>query len=73
MVVRDNIKTTRPSDKLDAKKLGPFKIRSAVGTRSFRLDLPSSMSKVHPVFHVSFSNTTLRTISQAGHATSTAR
>jgi hypothetical protein len=52
-LLRDNIKTTRPSDKLDVKKLGPFKIHSAVGTRSFRLHLPQSMSKVHPVFHVS--------------------
>lgn len=52
-LIRSNIKTTRPSDKLDAKRLGPFKIHEAVGTRSFRLNLPPSMSKVHPVFHVS--------------------
>jgi hypothetical protein len=52
-LLRKHIKTTRPSDKLDSKKLGPFKIIEAVNTRSFRLALPSSMSKVHPVFHVS--------------------
>lgn len=52
-LVRKNIKTTRPSDKLDAKKLGPFTILEAVNTRSFRLELPHTMSKVHPVFHVS--------------------
>jgi hypothetical protein len=52
-LLRKNIKTTRPSDKLDARKLGPFKIIEAVNSRSFRLQLPSSMSKVHPVFHVS--------------------
>jgi len=52
-LIRKNIRTTRPSDKLDAKKLGPFKILAAVNTRSFRLALPPTMSKVHPVFHVS--------------------
>jgi hypothetical protein len=52
-LVRSHIKTTRPSDKLDAKKLGPFKIVEAVNSRSFRLQLPASMSRIHPVFHVS--------------------
>lgn len=52
-LLRSNIKTTRPSDKLDAKKLGPFKIIEAVNSRAFRLQLPASMSRVHPVFHVS--------------------
>lgn len=52
-LVRTNIKTTRPSLKLDAKKFGPYPIAEAVGTRSFRLQLPKSMSKIHPVFHVS--------------------
>ena len=52
-LLRSNIKTARPSDKLDAKKLGPFKIVEAVNSRAFRLQLPASMSRVHPVFHVS--------------------
>lgn len=52
-LLRKHIKTTRPSTKLDAKKLGPFKILQAVGTRSFKLELPTSMSRLHPVFHVS--------------------
>jgi hypothetical protein len=52
-LLRRHIKTSRPSDKLDYRKLGPFKIIAPVGTRSFRLDLPASMSRIHPVFHVS--------------------
>jgi hypothetical protein len=52
-LVRKHIRTTRPSDKLDSYKLGPFKILAAVGTRAFRLELPAQMSNLHPVFNVS--------------------
>jgi hypothetical protein len=47
-----NIKTTRPSKKLDYKQLGPFKIIEKIGTRAYKLELPQSMSRIHPVFHV---------------------
>jgi len=50
-LLRRNIATTRPSDKLDYKRLGPFPITAQVGKAAFRLQLPASM-KVHPVFHV---------------------
>ena len=53
MLKRTNIKTTRPSNKLDVKNLGPFKITEIVNTRSVRLQLPSTMARLHPVFHVS--------------------
>src|SRR5436309_2045740 len=46
-----NIKTTRPSKKLDDKMLGPFKVLAAVGT-SYRLQLPVTM-RIHDVFHPS--------------------
>jgi len=46
-----NIKTTRPSKKLDDKMLGPFKVLEAVGT-SYRLQLPTTM-RIHDVFHPS--------------------
>ena len=47
-----DLKTTRPSKKLDLKYGGPFKVISKVGTHAYRLELPSTM-KNHPVFHVS--------------------
>jgi len=52
LLKRTNVRTTRPSDKLDFKLLGPFKILKIVGTSAYRLDLPATM-KVHPTFHVS--------------------
>jgi hypothetical protein len=51
-LLRRYIKTTQPSPKLDSKRLGPFPITAAIGTRAFRLALPPTM-KIHPVFHVS--------------------
>jgi len=51
---RRHITTTRPSSKLDVKRLGPFKVLEAVGDSklAFRLELPAQM-RIHPVFHVS--------------------
>ena len=46
-----NIKTQRPSKKLDWKRLGPFRIEEVVSSHAYRLALPSTM-KVHDVFHV---------------------
>jgi RNase H-like domain found in reverse transcriptase/Reverse transcriptase (RNA-dependent DNA polymerase)/Integrase zinc binding domain/Retroviral aspartyl protease len=53
MLKRTNIRTKRPSDKLDVKNLGPFKILEKINSRSFHLELPQSLSQLHPVFHVS--------------------
>jgi transposase InsO family protein len=47
-----NLKTQRPSKKLDFKKLGPFEIVSKIGSSSFKLRLPDTM-KIHDVFHAS--------------------
>ena len=46
---------TRPSQKLDVKRMGPFKILGVVGDgkMAYRLELPARMGKIHPVFHVS--------------------
>ena len=51
---RRNIETTRPSQKLDQKRLGPFKIVDVVGESkaAFKLKLPPHWH-IHPVFHVS--------------------
>jgi hypothetical protein len=46
-----NISTTRPSRKLDFKRLGPFKVNLALGKDVYHLILPISLSRVHQVFH----------------------
>ena len=46
-----NIRTERPSKKLDWKRLGPFTIDHRIGLQAYRLKLPPSM-RIHPVFHV---------------------
>jgi hypothetical protein len=46
-----NIKTARPSKKLNNKMLGPFKILKTVRT-SYRLQLPTIM-RIHDVFYPS--------------------
>jgi hypothetical protein len=51
-LTRRNIKTTRPSDKLDWKKIGPFKIEKVIGKVNYRLKLPQHM-RINPVFHIS--------------------
>jgi hypothetical protein len=51
-LLRKNIQTKRPSDKLDHKKLGPFRIEEVKGPVNFKLALPKTM-KIHPVFHIS--------------------
>ena len=49
---RRHVGSTRPSSKLDVRRLGPFLVIGQIGTSSYRLELPSSV-KIHPVFHVS--------------------
>ncbi|KAI0999837.1 hypothetical protein K3495_g8361 [Podosphaera aphanis] len=53
-----NIKTLRPSKKLDFKRGGPYKITQSVGKYAFKLDLPKS-ARIHPVFHVSLLSPTV--------------
>jgi hypothetical protein len=52
MIDARNMKTKRPSKKLDHKKIGPVKILKKIGTRAFRVELPTTI-EVHNVFHVS--------------------
>ena len=42
-----------PSSKLRPRFLGPFSVTHVISPVSYRLALPSAMSRVHPVFHVS--------------------
>ena len=51
MVNMKNMRTKRPSKKLDHKRLGPVEVIEAVGKRAFRLKLPPE-ARNHPVFHV---------------------
>ena len=47
-----NIRTQRPSKKLDHKQIGPYEILRKLGPTSYELKLPESM-RIHPVFHSS--------------------
>ena len=51
-LLRRHVATTRPSSKLDVRRLGPFDILEQIGNSAYRLGLPPQM-KIHPVFHVS--------------------
>ena len=46
-----NLRSDRPSKKLDYKRLGPYEILEQVNAVSFRLKLPNNF-KIHDVFHV---------------------
>jgi hypothetical protein len=39
--------------KLSPRYIGPYLITTRVGSLAYRLQLPESMARVHPVFHVS--------------------
>ena len=51
-LLRRNIKTIRPSDKLDYKKFGPFKIKRNIKDINYKLHLPLTI-RIHSVFHIS--------------------
>lgn len=50
-LLTDNIRTDRPSRKLDNQQIGPYRIMAKKGY-SYQLDLPASMG-IHKVFHAS--------------------
>src|SRR5258708_10165077 len=52
MLLRRNIQSSRPSGKLDYRKIGPFKILHQVGKNAYRLLLPASFSRLQLVFNV---------------------
>ena len=47
-----NLKTGRPSKKLDVRRTGPFEILRQINPVAYELRLPPSW-RIHPVFHVS--------------------
>jgi hypothetical protein len=48
-----NIRSWRPSKKLDQKYKGPFKVKDVVSKQAYLLQLPKSYRCIYPVFHVS--------------------
>ena len=52
-LLRRHIKTTRPSDKLDHRRLGPYRVIRKISSSSYLLALPWYLTRLHPVFHVS--------------------
>jgi hypothetical protein len=47
-----DLRTTRPSKKFAHRFVGPYKVVRKVGRGAYRLELPQSMSRLHPVFSV---------------------
>jgi len=51
-LLRRNIRTKRPNEKLDFKKVGPFRILRKLSALNYELELPKG-TRIHPIFHVS--------------------
>jgi len=47
-----DISTTRPSQKLSHRRLGPYVIDKQVSRNAYHLKLPDPMRRLHPVFNV---------------------
>jgi hypothetical protein len=47
-----NLRTNRPSKKLDFKKLGPFKIEERISENNYQIALPTTMRVRTNVFHI---------------------
>ncbi len=52
MLSRQNIRTMHPSNKFDYWKLGPFKVINQISNNAYRLELPESLSHLHPIFNI---------------------
>ncbi|TAQ86691.1 hypothetical protein B7494_g4983 [Chlorociboria aeruginascens] len=50
-LLRRHIKTKRPNDKLDFKKIRPFEIKRKTGPVNYELRLPHG-SRLYPMFYV---------------------
>jgi hypothetical protein len=51
-LLRKNIKTIRPNNKLDHKKFGLFKVKRNIKNISYELYLSLTI-KIYPIFHIS--------------------
>ena len=61
-LLQKNIKTTRPSNKLNHIKIKSFKIISNIKETSYELRLSKSMQWKHSVFHVSLLESALKEV-----------
>jgi hypothetical protein len=53
MLSTANLKNELRAPKLAPKFIGPFPVRRVVSSVAYELELPRTMSKLHPVFHIS--------------------
>ena len=58
--IRRNIKTKRLSNKLDFKKLGPFKIERQISDTNYRLELLTTI-RIYLIFYVLLLELALKT------------
>ena len=52
LLLLQNVRTHRPSKKLDIRSAGPYAVVERIGTHAYRLRLPETM-RIHDVFHAS--------------------
>ncbi|TPX36858.1 hypothetical protein SeMB42_g07005 [Synchytrium endobioticum] len=52
LVSTKNVRTDRPTKKLDYKWMGPFFVKRKINRVAYEVELPSSI-RIHPVFHIS--------------------
>lgn len=50
---RRNLKTSRPCNKLDVRRVGPFRVDRMVGKNAVKLLLSPAFKRLHPVFNLS--------------------
>lgn len=50
---RRHLKTSRPCNKLDVRRVGPFRVDHMVGNNAVKLHLTPSFKRLHPVFNLS--------------------
>ena len=46
-----NILTDQPTKKLNDKQFDPFRILKKIGAALYKLDIPKTWKRVHPVFN----------------------
>src|SRR5215216_7360749 len=66
-LLRKNIKTKQPSNKLDFKKLSPFPITKKINNVTFSIQLPQG-TKLLNTFHISLLELTLKDLQRIPNA-----